>query len=343
MGSSGAEHDEPAGRPRRDAAGDGRRAEANGRRGAEQGSSQSAEPEGDRAPAGPPGTERYLDGRPRRSWELLVCGWRGHEVVGSDVAEIRHADSLVARQSADGAGIRWLRCLRCDAWLPLPDPEAPARAHLPEQAEIPVPLRGKGLRDKLVLRLIAIDRAFHFLLLSGLAIAIFALIGHRAQLRTDLYKVLADLQGGLLHSARSGHGFLHDLNLLLSLRTTKLELLGAAVLGYAVLEGVEAIGLWMQRRWAEYLTFVATVVLLPLEVYELAGRFSVLKLATFAINVAIVVYLIYAKRLFGVRGGGRADELARAEDQGWEALIRTAPAPATAAPRPHADPLGLRR
>lgn len=304
--------------------GDGERVAAESALGERSGRLRPREPR-----ACPPGTERYLVGKPRRSWELLVCGWRGHEMVGAATAHLRPGDATIAREDSQIAGLRWLRCLRCDAWLPFPTPAEPESEHLPAPSELTVPLRGKGLRDKLVLRLIALDRALHFLLLAGLAAAIFALIGHRAQLRTDLYRVLADLQGGLLHSARSGHGFLHEVSHLLSLRAAKLELLGAVVLGYAVLEGVEAVGLWLQKRWAEYLTFIATVLLLPVEIYELAGRFSVLKLATLAINLAIVAYLIYAKRLFGLRGGGRADELARARDQGWAALVRTAPAGAS--------------
>ena len=45
----------------------------------------------------------------------------------------------------------------------------------------------------------------------------------------------------------------------------------------------------------------------------------------FIINIAIAVYLLYAKRLFGLRGGGGAEERERARDVGWEALVRTAP------------------
>jgi hypothetical protein len=33
--------------------------------------------------------------------------------------------------------------------------------------------------------------------------------------------------------------------------------IGIVVVAYAVLEGLEAVGLWFARRWAEYLTFVA--------------------------------------------------------------------------------------
>jgi uncharacterized membrane protein (DUF2068 family) len=92
-----------------------------------------------------------------------------------------------------------------------------------------------------------------------------------------------------------------------------------------VLELVEAVGLWFAKRRAEYLTFVATAVFLPLEVYELTKTVSVLKITAFVINVAIVAYLLYAKRLFGLRGGGAAEEALRERDVGWEALERSAP------------------
>ena len=56
-------------------------------------------------------------------------------------------------------GVRWHRCLRCDSWLPFPPPEDPVRRHPPDRDEIELPLRGKPLRDKIVLRVIAVDRA----------------------------------------------------------------------------------------------------------------------------------------------------------------------------------------
>jgi hypothetical protein len=79
------------------------------------------------------------------------------------------------------------------------------------------------------------------------------------------------------------------------------------------------------RRWAEYLTFVATAVLLLPELYELTHRVSALKVLTLLINLAVVVYLLFAKRLFGLRGGAAADEAERERDSGWEALERTLP------------------
>ena len=84
------------------------------------------------------------------------------------------------------------------------------------------------------------------------------------------------------------------------------------VIGYAVLEATEMVGLWFAQRWAEYLTFVATTLLIPLEIYEIVHKVSVLKVITLVINLAIVVYLLFAKiGSSGVRGGFKAEERRR--------------------------------
>jgi uncharacterized membrane protein (DUF2068 family) len=267
--------------------------------------------------------------KPRRfvptfHWELIACGVEGHELVGMDVREIGPEDSLLVREYD---GVRWYRCLRCDSWLALPPPENPTRDRLPPIDEIELPLRGKPLRDKIVLRLIAIDRALHFLVLGLLAVAVFLFASHQQQLHERFYRVLADLQlaigGGPVQ--QNGHGIIHSLDLLFTLSTTKLRLAGAAIGAYAVLEGAEAVGLWYQKRWAEYLTFIATTALLPLEVYELTNRVSPFKVIALIVNIAIVIYLLLAKRLFGIRGGAAAEEALRERDVGLQALLRTTP------------------
>lgn len=254
---------------------------------------------------------------------------RGHELVGSDAAELRPQDAVFAR--ADAAGTRWYRCLRCDSWLPLQAPAHPARRYPPERSEIELPLRGKPLRDRIVLRLIAIDRAFHFVVLGALGVLVLLFAADRATLRPTFYKVLADLQGGVISGQSHGrHGLLHELDNLFTTSSTHLHELGAVLLVYAAVEGIEAVGLWYQRRWAEYLTFLVTASLLPFEIYEIANRTTPLKIVAFVINVAVVIYLLYAKRLFGIRGGAAADRAEGALDVGWEALERTAPPPAPA-------------
>jgi uncharacterized membrane protein (DUF2068 family) len=264
----------------------------------------------------PPGTHR-----PRRrrqlDWELISCGVNGHALVSLDARELRPEDALIA---ADHADVRWHRCLRCDAWIALPRPQAAADHHPPGRAEIVVPLRGKALRDRIVLRLIAVDRVLHFLVLGLLGIAVLAFAADRASLRSGFYRVLTAIQGGVAGGPvqTSGHvGIVHDLDKLFSLRSGTLREVGIALLAYALLEGVEAVGLWLTKRWAEYLTFLATSILLPLEVYEIINGGTALKVVGFMINLAVVVYLLFAKRLFGLRGGGAAEQAERDREMDW--------------------------
>ena len=272
----------------------------------------------------PPGTIKPRRFRPRLHWELLVCGTRGHELVGTDVRELTPDDRLLAFEHD---GVRWHRCLRCDSWLPLPPPDSPLMDRMPPREKIELPLRGRPLRDKVVLRLIAIDRAFHFILLGLLAVAIFLFASHQHELKRTFFRVVADLQGGVGGGPvqTSKTGILHDLDRLFTLKSSTLNTVGAGVAAYAVLEGIEAVGLWFQRRWAEYLTFLATTVFLPLEVYELTHRVTTFKVIALLVNLAIVIYLLRGKRLFGIRGGARAVEAERERDVGWQALERSAP------------------
>jgi len=277
--------------------------------------------------------------RRKIEWELVACGFGGHTLVGTDAEQLRPEDALIGR---DQGAVRWYRCLRCDSWVALPPPRAPARPYPPERAEITIPLRGKALRDKIVLRLIAIDRTLHFVILVLLGVAVLAFAADEKALRDAYYRILTDVQSGVAGGPvqNSGHvGILGELDRLFSLRSGTLRSVGIALLAYGVLEGVEAVGLWNTKRWAEYLTFVATTVLLPLEVYEIIHRASVLKVLGFIVNLAVVVYLLYAKRLFGVRGGGAVDAAKRAADTSWEAIERTAPpAPSPSVLSPGATP-----
>jgi uncharacterized membrane protein (DUF2068 family) len=262
--------------------------------------------------------------RPRLHWDLLLCAMRGHELVGTGAEQLRAQDAIFAREDAHGT--RWYRCLRCDSWLPLARSSSPDRAVPPERDEIELPLRGKALRDSIVLRLIAIDRAFHLVVLVALGALVLLFSANRATLHHTFYKVIADLQGGPVSSqSHARHGLLHGLDNLFTTSSRHLYQLAAVLIAYGVVEGIEAVGLWYRQRWAEYLTFIVTASLLPFEIYEIAHRSTPFKIAALIINVVVVVYLLWAKRLCGLRGGAKADEALAARDQGWEALERTAP------------------
>src|SRR4051812_25052922 len=216
---------------------------------------------------------------PRFHWELLVCGIGGHELVGTDAREVRESDAAVAR---DLGGVRWHRCLRCDSWVWLPEPVAPTIEFPPPREAIELPLRGRPLRDKVVLRLIAINRAAHFVVLSLIGVAILLFSANRANLHDVTLRVITDITGGTTTDATaSGHGLRHEIDSLFSLQSSKLHLFAAIALAYAFVEGLEAVGLWLGKRWAEYLTLIVTASLLPVEVYEMTHRLTPFKVTAF--------------------------------------------------------------
>jgi len=271
-------------------------------------------------------------------YELISCAFGGHVLAGTDVGTITADDGLIVREFD---GLRWHRCLRCDSWIPRPLPDAPTRDAMPSREEIAVPLRGRGLRDRYVLRLIAVERAVHVVVLSGLALAVFLFIGHRTTLRHDYVAIINGLFGSS-GGPDARRGLLGDFRRLFIISPSHLYDIGFLLVAYATLEAVEMVGLWFAKRWAEYLTFVATTLFVPLEIYELLSKFGTLKLITLILNLAVVLYLLLGKRLFGLRGGHAADLARRRADGGWEAIERRPPGgpvtPPAPAPAPAAAP-----
>jgi uncharacterized membrane protein (DUF2068 family) len=85
-----------------------------------------------------------------------------------------------------------------------------------------------------------------------------------------------------------------------SVTPKQLKELSAGTFFYAGLLLTEGAGLLLRKHWAEYFTIITTAGLIPLELYEIGRRFSAIKVALLAINVAIVWYLVAR-----VRGGRR--------------------------------------
>jgi uncharacterized membrane protein (DUF2068 family) len=73
----------------------------------------------------------------------------------------------------------------------------------------------------------------------------------------------------------------------------RIELVSAGALFYAALFMTEGIGLLMQKRWAEYFTAITTASFLPIEIYEIFRRPDAFKIAILAINIAVVIYLVW--------------------------------------------------
>ena len=83
------------------------------------------------------------------------------------------------------------------------------------------------------------------------------------------------------------------------LTASRVHALRMVTLAYAAVFATEGIGLWMQKRWAEWLTVIITASLIPLELWELFNKPNIGKAAVLIGNVAIVVVLIWHVRRSG--------------------------------------------
>jgi uncharacterized membrane protein (DUF2068 family) len=272
---------------------------------------------------------------------------RGHVTPAAHAGEIGPADAALGAVLADGRHLA--RCLRCDTWIEHAPPIG-AEVHyakLPPLSQLAKPRRGKPLAEAIVMRLIAINKGTHALAFTLLAIAALALQTNLTRIHSFAERVLRGITGPLNDTGQYANKTWlgRQLEHLLNLKAGTLKVLLLVAVLYAVLEWTEAIGLWFEKRWAEYLTVVATAGLLPLEIRELLHRVTVFRLLAFVVNVALLIWLVYAKRLFGARGGAHAMH----EEIDWDAIVAS-PTPALgrrpragqALPRPPAlEPIDL--
>src|SRR5207249_9141438 len=118
------------------------------------------------------------------------------------------------------------------------------------------------------------DRIIHVALFGALFVLALELRLNIGPLHDVARRFLDALNAVAANSTQgASHGFLvTELQRIVDLREGALDVLIGTSLAYTVLELVEAIGLWHERRWAEYLTVVATAGLLPFEILELSRR-----------------------------------------------------------------------
>jgi hypothetical protein len=87
---------------------------------------------------------------------------------------------------------------------------------------------------------------------------------------------------------------------------------------------------------------VATSIFLPLEIYDLTGKITSLRVAALVINLLLVIYLVWTKRLFGARGGKEAHQARLRSESVIEteqaALTAASPGPATQPTEAHSTP-----
>jgi uncharacterized membrane protein (DUF2068 family) len=148
---------------------------------------------------------------------------------------------------------------------------------------------GDPPRSRLVLRLIAAERALRGAFLLGAGVYLLFHLG------SDFGRVADHLMRRIELDPR--RPFLHRLiERLHELHRHELRIAAIFAMGYGTLELVEGGGLWFDRLWAEYLTVIATSLLIPFELYELGRDPSLWKAGGILVNVMVVLYLIWLVR-----------------------------------------------
>jgi uncharacterized membrane protein (DUF2068 family) len=227
---------------------------------------------------------------------LRSCGLRGHATFAPDEPALRE------RLKADTpAGEAW-RCLRCETIV-----VGPPRGSGPAGTAPEIP-RGRLLRDRTLMRALAVERAVRSVVFVLMAAGVLKVRGSRERWQQafdqdlPLIRPLADQIGWNPDDSK----IIHHISSALNMSSSTLLLIALGLAGYALIELVEAVGLWLMKRWGEYFAVIATSVFLPLEVYELTEKITALRLGAFVINVLAVIWLLWSKRLFGLNGGGQA-------------------------------------
>jgi uncharacterized membrane protein (DUF2068 family) len=140
--------------------------------------------------------------------------------------------------------------------------------------------------DDLLLRLIAIFKFLKAALLIALGVGLFKLI----------HKDIGDVLEHWCEAMRLDPGS-HYVNLALEkaghVSPGQIKKLGLGSFIYAGLFLAEGTGLWLRKRWGEWLTVIITSSLVPVELYEIYRHFSFVKVVVLVLNIAIVLYLIW--------------------------------------------------
>lgn len=151
--------------------------------------------------------------------------------------------------------------------------------------------RRRALDHRTVLRLIAVERGLHAVIFALVAVGL-VLARHEQRWLIRWARELKD--------NTSRNPLFEDLTDRLADaidlwgRPSTILVLTAAL--FALVEALEAYGLWRGRRWAPYLTVVVTAVFLPFAIGAVVDRATALRLVALAIDLGVLGYLLWFTR-----------------------------------------------
>jgi uncharacterized membrane protein (DUF2068 family) len=144
-------------------------------------------------------------------------------------------------------------------------------------------------RPNLTLRLIALFKFCKAALLVAVGLGVLQLVqpGVAAQVRDWVDPLAIGPARRLAQKA---------ISLVSGLSPRRLEVLALGAFLYACLYLVEGVGLWLEKRWAEYLIAIATLAFVPVEVFALTRRVSLPRLTALSMNLIVAAYMIHCLR-----------------------------------------------
>ena len=74
---------------------------------------------------------------------------------------------------------------------------------------------------------------------------------------------------------------------------TNLWAMACAAIVYSGVRFTEAVGLWLNRGWAEWFGLLSGSMYIPIEIYEVVRSATLLKMTLLIINAVIVLFLLY--------------------------------------------------
>ncbi len=146
-------------------------------------------------------------------------------------------------------------------------------------------------KHSLFLKIIIVEKLFLGVLFAALSFSMLTLLNRDMTVFTDQMIVFLNLDIEKKYVQEI-------LEWLININGGTIVGISAGVLVLGALNLIEAYGLHRRRRWAEWLTVIATSLFIPLELYEVIQKQTSVRVGALVLNLAIVYYLAKHKELF---------------------------------------------
>ena len=122
-------------------------------------------------------------------------------------------------------------------------------------------------------------------------LVLLAGFGLLSYLHKDLHHAAAELVRHLHLNPASQYPHVF-LDLSAKMQDTGLWALALAAFFYAAIRICEAVGLWLDKRWAEWFGLLTGSIYIPVEIYELTLSVTWPKVTVAVVNAAVIIYLL---------------------------------------------------